>query len=704
MFVNIGGCLKIKEIHQTASSQIDDSNLVPSEIHSVFPASVETTVTRNPSWQIIIKNSDGETLSNITPQVSYLATSFPAPLINQVITCSPSDPQGISNCTSSMPVYTPGSTEVTVQVGNWSKSLTVNNICPTDWNNEEMISNAFNIMSVTSLIDTPEKFELIRCNQSGGKYYVKGIDFSQALAPFRPIYLQNDVNLEFFGDIENLSINNDDAEPLPPSLFEATSVSGIISGLTLKNLSLKNFNYLNKNVKEHFGVIAGIITDSVITDLKVSNFSWDQLADQGPISNMGLFAEISNSMVDRILIDNVKINIPSTSSIVNLAMFSGTLKNVSISNGAFSNIFLRTISGESVGILAGTYLNADRESLFEKITINNSYILYSESQFPIGGLIGVISDLDNGNPHTLIQDVTVQDLYITGSNFCGGLIGKASSPLNFEKINSSTILSCNYVGGIVGQFNIQAASSSITWANVAMNNTDYLSGWSWAESNWQFQLSSYSSRLTQEDYANYILESGGIASKISFYGENLEVDKLRINLNLTGTGSIAGIAPTIQNTLGESSSFSIENLELFAEISGDGVFSSLFNNMKDESSLNFNLSSSLIRAPNNSSISFTEFLGADLTATLKPNMSINNLYIHTDQPERDCHLYVEDQQVPQLRTCVNTTFATFQNVRFALDPGTFFEPAVGTFGVLNLDFDTIWDSATGSTPVKLKNF
>ena len=137
-----------------------------------------------------------------------------------------------------------------------------------------------------------------------------------------------------------------------------------------------------------------------------------------------------------------------------------------------------------MGILAGTYLNADRESLFEKITINNSVILYPESQFPIGGLIGVISDLDYGNPQIQINDVTVQDLYITGSNFCGGIVGKVSSPITFAKINSSSILSCSDVGGIVGLFEIQAASSSITKANVIMNNTDYLTGWSWAESQW----------------------------------------------------------------------------------------------------------------------------------------------------------------------------------------------------------------------------
>jgi hypothetical protein len=682
----------------------------PHQAQSIIPTTLNLTVTDLATWDIEVKDQEGLPIEGFTP-VATPRISYPTSRLNINFSCSPSNSLGESQCTATAPGFTPEAAFIDIDMGSWTHELSLNFSCPTDWS---VIPEQWRITSNSSLIDSPEELELLRCNEEGEEYFIKGIDFSLPLDYiYSPIALNNNVTLNFADEFSNLVLVDRGGDAEIPSLFDGVSSANSITGLHLNNLNIQNLNITSNNPKDFFGIISRNLVDPSISNLRVENANIN-LGPQALSLGVSLFQNITVSSPGAVSIQNVTIenNRLSTQAIDEISFLAREITSTAIIGINLNDNIISADTLASAGLVS-SYISGE-EAVGNKITdiqaTNNAIISTQIHSGMIGGLFGNIKSDSKPN----ILNFTIEGLTIIGGGPVGGVVGKVDGDfkINSVRLNDVTLFGEN-IGGLFGSSIL--SSGEIGLVKIQMDNTDYLSKIDTITGNLGITRPDYLNK-TQTQLSSDVTRLGGLGGLSHFNTDTLSVTEVEIDLNAeagpsTYAGGIFGQIDNLQNT----TSIYLSNLSVTTSFSGASPFSSSFMATGNQTGGDyiFNVSHSLFYSMSESFQGpFTGPLNADLA--FGTQLQLDNVYIISPDESRDCPTSTLVAVTPggsggetigasgEFRDCDNPgVFGTY-NVFYLRSPSILTDANYSSSSFINLNFSDVWNPGNGVLPVRLK--
>ncbi|MEF8874459.1 MAG: GLUG motif-containing protein [Candidatus Thermoplasmatota archaeon] len=247
-----------------------------------------------------------------------------------------------------------------------------------------------------------------------------------------------------------IGIGSDDSSP-------SLSFSGVGSGTETDPYQITNWTHMEE-VGNDLSAYYLLMNDIDRTTDGYSNYASDS-ANGGdgwaPIGNIIAGPFEGNFDGDNYTIADYVIERNGTSY---MGLFGNT-NRANIHNTVIDNatVYAQDTAGSLVGRSANTSVKNchAKNSLIKADSSNDNKIF--------GGLIGYSADDgDNG----VIDNCSVQDSDVKGSNETGGLVGNSENPIYRSHVNSTEVVSSwNYVGGFVGN-NSAYVNESYSTANV----------------------------------------------------------------------------------------------------------------------------------------------------------------------------------------------------------------------------------------------
>ena len=699
--LSVSSCLKVKMLS-------NDVSISPEQTSSILPSTLNLTVTDTASWDIEVKDQQGLPIEGFTPLATPRTSPYPTSVLNLSFTCTPSNALGESQCTASAPGFTPQAAFVDIDMGSWTHELNLNFTCPTDWS---AIPEQWRITSSSSLIDSPEELELLRCNEDGGHYYIRGIDFS--MSPdyiYFPIALNNNVTLDFLGTLNNLVLVDRVEYTSIPSLFDGVSQQNEISGLHLTNLDIQNLNVTSNTPKDYFGIIARNLVNPSISNLTLNNASIN-LGPEAVSLGVSLFQNITATSPG-LTFQNVTINnnrISTEASMADISLLAREMTSAAIIGINFNDNIISAKSLASAGLIS-SYISGE-EAIANKVSdveaTNNAIISTEAHTGMIGGLFGNIRSDSKPN----IITFTITGLTIMGGGPIGGLIGRANGDL---KINTGRLFDITLygekVGGLFGSSIL--SSGAIEDVNIQMDNTDYMSKLNSVASTLSIPLPDHLNK-TQHELSSRVTHLGGLGGLSHFNTNNLAVAKVEIDLNaVAGTETYAGgIWGQIDN-LFSTTNINLINLNVKTSFSGVSTTSSNFiaSGTQSGGDYSFNVTDSVFYSMSESfGGPFPGPLNSDLAFTSQ--LQLNNVYLISPDESRDCTsstLVTATNGSETIgasgdfRDCDNPGGFGNYNVFFLRTPSLLFDLNYSSPSFLNLNFVDVWNPGDGVQPVRLK--
>lgn len=676
----ISGCLKIKEI------ELSNNNIqvIPADENlSIFPANVDVIVTKIPRWNIELKDAEGKPVIGVTPQVDFVLSTYPRIFSpNTHFICTTSNDLGISSCESNKPSYVPSSLNLTVTVGSWSKNISLNVACPSDWSEVDI---AQRITSPSSMIDTAEEFDLLRCNQPNQTYYIQETNFVNSFGyVFYPITLHHDVTIQFNGPLKKLTIYDDpNIYPEPPSLFRNHNELQAIERLTLKGLVLREFSYTSNRPKNNFAILAPFLRQSSIEDFGFINSSIN-LSIHAVGSSVAMFNSLEeNTMISGAIFEEAKI---ISQSIDQGAFLSSELSDVSISNLGFKNtLIIGNFKGLS-GLMASKLKpNNSQVSTFTNTTIFDSFILnrFQESTSYTGGLLGEIETGEKTRFH-FFDGVEVRGLSILGpQSTVGSLFGKNSGSVRVSAADLIEIkVASRDFGGIFGDINTNNQINNIHDSKIEFDFRDVVSSWTWAQNHWNFQTSDYDINLDQQELESSMASVSGFANQIVLVDSHLELERTKIHLHSPSVSFSNGLTRGLSED--GINNFKIENFELVAYLKGVHSYA-LIEKIEGKAGGSFNMANSILRYPEIGE----NFKGAFEDFIFHPGqIAFSNIYVHYPEDQYDCLGDISTAD-PFLKCIANPNYDDF-DVKYILNDSVFHTPGYNDQIFLDLN---IWSPA-----------
>jgi hypothetical protein len=679
----------------------------PDQAQSIIPATLNLTVTDVATWDIEVKDQEGLPIEGFTP-VATPRISYPTSRLNVNFSCTPSNSLGESQCTATAPGFTPEAAFIDIDMGSWTHELSLNFSCPTDWS---AIPEQWRITSNSSLIDSPEELELLRCNVDGGHYYIRGIDFSASPDYiYLPIALNNNVTLDFLGAFSNLLLLDRGGDSEIPSLFDGISTPNNINGLHLNNLNIQNLNITSNNPKDFFGIISRNLVDPSVSNLRLENASIN-LGPHAVSLGVSLFQNITASSPGAVSIQNVTIenNRLSTQAIDEISFLAREITSTAIIGINLYNNIISAGTLASAGLLS-SYISGeevDGNKIANIEATNNAIISTQTHSGHVGGLFGTITSDSKPN----ILNFYIQELTIIGGGPIGGVVGKVNGDFKISSGRLSDVtLYGDKIGGLFGSSIL--SSGKIERLKIQMDNTDYLSKIDSITSNLGIPRPDYLNK-TQTQLSADVTRLGGLGGLSHFNTDTLTVDQVEIDLSAeagpsTYAGGIWGQIDNLQNT----TSISLSNLSVTTSFSGASPYSSnfIFAGNRSGGDYIFNVRHSLFYSRSETYEGpFTGPLNADLA--FSSQLQLENVYIISPDESRDC-----PSSSAVTVTSGSETIGASGDFRDCNNPGGF-----GAYNVfylrsatllrdlnysspsfINFNFTDIWNPGNGVLPVRLK--
>jgi hypothetical protein len=697
IFISVSSCLKVKML---------GTDTPPHQAQSIIPTTLNLTVTDVATWDIEVKDETGSPIQGFTPTAMANISSYPTSMLNKIIICTSSDNLGISTCTMSAPGFMPETAEIIIDMGNWSHSLIIVYACPTNW---EDIDLRWRITNYSNEIGTPEEFELLRCNQIGGHYYIKNeINFSEYL--YFPIAINNDVTLQFESSLINLQLIDRSENTELPRLFKGVSSPNEISRLNLYSLSIENLNFETDSPDDFIGVIANNLVDPQITNLSVIN-STINLGPNAVSSGTALFQNITATSpgaadLTTINLRNIKLTAEATEEVALLAnkITSTTTTDLNIQDNIIvsrKNVF--------TGLIA-SHLDGEEDVTNNIITNIDAYyntILSTDSSElgSIGGLFGRIPV--NMKPN--IQNLRILGLTIIGDDqkTVGGVIGLVQGNLKIMNGQlSQMVLYGQKVGGVYGVYDSgvyggpHLSSGDIQKLKIQLDNSDFITAFNSVAGTWSLALPDHLNSKTQSVLSSDVSHLGGLGGLSYFNGHDLQAAEVEIDLTAeAGPGTYAGgILGQLENVF-ESSGVNFTNFHVTTSFSGVSNTASAFMARVHQGggTLNIHLSDSIFHSLAETSVG-EHFLGSVLFPEVRLHMSFYNIYILSPQISRDCPTV----STGDFRACNNPDSYPNYDVFFLTTPSLLYDPTYSSPAFIDLNYSSIWNPGNGVLPVRLK--
>ncbi len=680
----------------------------PDQAQSIIPTTLNLTVTDVATWDIEVKDQEGLPIEGFTPVATPRISSYPTSILNINFSCTPSNALGESQCTASAPGFTPEAAFIDIDMGSWTHELSVNFSCPTSWTT---IPDDWDITSVSSFIDSPEELELLRCNEEGEEYFIKGIDFSLPLDYiYSPIALNNNVTLNFADEFSNLVLVDRGGDSEIPSLFDGVSSANSITGLHLNNLNIQNLSITSNTPKDFFGIISRNLVDPSISNLRVENASIN-LGPQALSLGVSLFQNITVSSPGAVSFQNVTIenNRLSTQVIDEISFLAREITSTAIIGINLNDNIISAGTLASAGLVS-SYISGE-EAVGNKIAdldaTNNAIISTQIHGGMIGGLFGSITSDSKPN----ILNFTIQGLTIIGGDSIGGVVGRVDGDL---KINSGRLIDVTLYGeNIGGLFGSSILSSGeIGLVKIQMDNTDYLSKIDSITGNLGITRPDYLNK-TQTELSARVTRLGGVGGLSHFNTDNLSVAEVEIDLAAeAGPSTYAGgIWGQIDNLLNTTSIY-LSNLSVTTSFSGSSTTFSSFMASGNQSGGDyiFSVINSLFYSMSESFQGpFTGPLNADLA--FGPQLQLENVYIISPDESRDCPASSAVTVTSgsdtigasgDFRDCDNPGGFGDYNVFYLRSPSLLIDANYSSSSFINFNFTDVWNPGNGVLPVRLK--
>jgi len=681
----------------------------PDQAQTIIPTSLNLTVTDLATWDIEVKDETGSPIQGFTPTAMANISSYPTSMLNNIILCTSSDALGISTCTMSAPGFMPETAEIIIDMGNWSHSLSIVYACPTNW---EDIDLRWRITNYSNQIGTPEEFELLRCNQIGGHYYIKNeINFAGYL--YFPIAINNNVTLQFEHSLIGLELIDRAERAELPRLFKGVSNPKEISRLTLDSLSIENLTFVKDSPldspDDYIGVIANNLIDPQINNLSVTN-STIYLGPNAVSAGAALFQNITVATpgaadLTTINLRNIKITAEATEEVALLAnkITSTTTRDLTIRDSIIvsrKNVF--------TGLIA-SHLDGEEDETNNKIAeiyaINNAIVSTDSSELgSIGGLFGRIP----GNMKPTILNLRIFGLTIIGDDqkTVGGVIGLVQGNLKIMNGQlSQMVLYGQKVGGVYGVYDsgvydvAHLSSGDIQKLKIQLDNTEFITAFESVAGTWMISLPGHLSSKTQRDLSSDVGHLGGLGGLSYFNAHDLQAERVEIDLTAeAGPSTFAGgILGRLDNVF-ESSAVNFTNFHVTTSFSGVSNTASAFMAEVDQSggTLNINVSDSIFHSLAETHLG-PFFLNSQIANEVRPQISFNNIYVLSPQISRDCPTV----STGDFRACNNPDGYSSFDV-FFLTPNLLDDPTYSSPAFIDLDYSNIWHPGDGALPVRLR--